>query len=166
MHHLALRTRRVAVSFLPIESIRLRGAITKMLNFPPFMRAAVNPAGGRGFNSVLAQGLRKLLSPTLEIRLSWIQTDPIEPSGLHDKVHMRMRRGTRIWIGLERVEHHGVLKPRKLPLGEVTSGPLNRQRIGPLRHGEDEMKGVAHRGIRSDRHAAIRSSDPPPPLSP
>ncbi len=55
-----------------------------------------------------------------------------------------MRGGVRIWIGLEGVQHHRVLISRKLSCRKVTGRALHRQWIGPGRHGEDEMKGVAH----------------------
>lgn len=61
----------------------------------------------------------------------------------------------RIGIGVERLQHHGVLRAREFSAREVPRRQLHRQRIGLGRHGEDEMKRLAHRGIREDRHPAI-----------
>jgi hypothetical protein len=48
----------------------------------------------------------------LQVDLTWIEPDPIETCRFDRQVDMRMwgRMWIWIWIGLERMEHHGVLK--------------------------------------------------------
>lgn len=53
-HHLPLSRRHVRLVLLAIEQLRLRGAIPKMLNPPPFMRRTVNSARGGRLNTMLA----------------------------------------------------------------------------------------------------------------
>ena len=53
VHHLVLRPRPPGLSFLSIDELRLRRAITEMLNLPSFVGRAVNTTRRRGLNAML-----------------------------------------------------------------------------------------------------------------
>lgn len=125
VNHLPLFPRQTCLTLLAIEHLRLRRPIMEVLNLPPFVRGAMNPARGGGLNAMFPQGLRKPLSPALQIRFSRIQTDPIETGRLHRQVDMWVWGRVRIRIGLERVENHRVLKTRELSLRKVTGRSLD-----------------------------------------
>ena len=91
VHHLAQFPRRVRHAFLTIEYPRLRRAIAEMLHLPTFLVCTMEATRRRGLDAMLAESLRKPLPPPLEIRFSWVQSDPVEASGFDREVHMGMR---------------------------------------------------------------------------
>lgn len=43
----------------------------------------------------------------------------------------------------------------KFPCRKCAGGALHRERVGPCRHGQDEMKGIAHGGLRRDQKSSL-----------
>ena len=99
-----------------------------------------------GLDAPASQPLGKRLTPAAQVLLARVQARAVAALGAHADVHMRVR--------LVDVQDHHVAVHRQFGLGEFAGRLLHDSRVGPRRHRQHDVEGLAALADLRDASAA------------